>query len=444
MRRGAVLDLLVRPMIIIQVAVFGPISVILLFVAAALRPGTAVAASSVVCAGFGLFVGQGIRVAAGCAFAWTLPAFRRALLLEFVAGGLALSGLATAILLIGGAGTDQAVPVFAAGFASFSVGAVSLLGPQSTQLLVLAFMLVVPRFAFGRTAATAILGAPLATVAIAGAVSALVLWTTFSRGAFRWSALTGPRQDGQSFWQRWGMSARWRNRRNRQMRPESPATAPARYVGYAAAGGVLANYRAVRPVTWLFLPFVFLLCLAVFRADVFDGGRVNPFTGGWFILAFVWWTSASWSRRSACQAMLPWSRRHHAIVAYVRDLGDALLFLLLMLAAASLVLGLEGMRGPVLRGLAVMAIFFPAARWLSGPPVGDRWKASVFTLVLAIVGIATFLVALNLLATHLPALVSSGAWQGIVLGALVLLSQALHWRSLHRYLTTRDLVGDLT
>jgi hypothetical protein len=45
---------------------------------------------------------------------------------------------------------------------------------------------------------------------------------------------------------------------------------------------------------------------------------------------------------------------------------------------------------------------------------------------------------------HLPKLVSSGATQGVVLGSLVLLSQFLHWRSVRRYLTTRDLVGGAT
>jgi hypothetical protein len=45
---------------------------------------------------------------------------------------------------------------------------------------------------------------------------------------------------------------------------------------------------------------------------------------------------------------------------------------------------------------------------------------------------------------HLPTLVSSGATQAVVLGSLVLLSQFFHWRSVRRYLATRDLIGGST
>ena len=441
MRRGALVDLLIRPVTTIQVSVFAPLAVIMLFLAAGLRPGAAVAASSIACSVFGLFVGQAIRVAARCVFAWTLPAFRQALLREFVLGGLAVSGLATAVTLIGGAGTQQALAVFAVGFASFALGAVSLLAAEVTQLLVFAYIVIVSQFASWRPAAPAIQGVPLATVAIASAVSALLLRGAFSRGGFRWSALTGPRQRGHSIWHELSLTA-WRPRRRaRSTSGEVGVASPARYVGDTVAGCVLANYRAVQPVAWLFLPFVFLICLAVFQSDVVDGVHVNPFTASWFVLAFVWWTSASWSRRSACQAMLPWSRRHHVTVAYVRDLGDGLLFLVLMLAAAALVGGLEGIRGPVLCGLAGMATFFPAARWMSGPPIGERWKSSAVGAVLALVGVGVFLVVLGVV-THLLYEVISGTALGVLLGLLVLLSQILHWRGLRRYLTTRDLVGD--
>jgi hypothetical protein len=440
MKRGALVDLLIRPVTIIQVSVFAPLAVLMLFLAAAYQPGATVAASSIACAGFGLFVGQAIRPAARCPFSWTLPGLRRALFREFVVGGLVVSGLGTVITLVGGAGTGQALPVFAVGFASFALGAVSLLAPEGTQLVVFAYIIVGARFASLRTASAGIQAAPLTTVAIAGAISALVLWGTFSRGPWRWSALTGPRQDGQSFWQQWGMRARSPKPRTRSTPAGTPATSLTRYAGNAVAGGVLANYRAVRPFAWLFLLFIFVLGLAVFVGGV----HPNPFTASWAILVFVWWTSASWSSRSACQAMLPWSRRHHAAVAYVRDLGDALLFLFLMLAAAAVVGGLGEMRGPVLRGLAVMAVSFPAARWLSGPPVGERWKNSAALAALAVVGVATFLVALNLVVTHLPDMVNSGAAQGVVLGLMILLSQVVHWRGLRRYLTTRDLAGDTT
>jgi hypothetical protein len=438
MGRRALVDLVLRPVTLIQVAVFAPLAFLMLFLAAPLRPGAAVAASSIACAGFGLFVGQAIRVAARCSLTWTLPGFRRGLVREFVVGGVAVSGLATVITLVGGAGMEQTVPVFAVGFASFSLGAVCLLAPEWTQLLVLAYIILGGQFASRRSASAIIHSAPLVIFAIAGTVSAIVLRGTFSRAALRWSALTGPRQDGQSFWQQWGIRARWSKPGARSIRSGTLAASRARYVGSPVAGGVIANYRAVRPLAWLFLLAVFLLGLAVFV----DGVQVDPFAASWAVLVFVWWTSASWSSRSTCQATLPWSRRQHVAIAFIRDLGDALLFLLLMLAAAALVGGVGEMRGPVLRGLAVMAIFFPATRWLSGPPVGERWKNGAAAALLAAVGIATSLVVLNLVVTHLPDMVGSGAAQGALLGLLVILSQVLHWRGLQRFLTTHDLVGD--
>ncbi len=238
------------------------------------------------------------------------------------------------------------------------------------------------------------------------------------------------------------MLVRWRRPRARSTRAAASAPAPGRYVGNPLVGGVLANYRAIRPLTWLTLPWVMLLSLAVFRTLVFDGVGVNPFTVFWVTLPFIWWTGASRSRRSVCEAMLPRSRRQHAAVAYASDLGDAVLFLGLVLASAAIVGALDGMRGATLRGLAVMAIFFPAGRWLSGPPVGERWKAEVAVGVLGLLGVMAFLVVFRTVVNHLPTLVRSGATQAVVLGSLVLLSQFLHWRSVRQYLMTRDLVGD--
>ena len=442
MRRGALVDLLVRPLTIVQVVVFAPLAVLLLFFAAALRPEVAVAAVSIACAGIGLFVGQAMRVAARCVLAWTLPGFRRALLGEFVVAGLAVSALATAISVLGGGGIEQTFVLFAVGFGSFSAGAVYFLAPDWTQVLTLAYILAVPWFMSGRSAAGAVPGAPLAAAVIAGAVSALVLWGTFSRGAFRWSALAGPGQGARSSWHDWPMLVRWRRPRTRSTRAAARASAPARYVGNPLVGGVLANYRAIRPLTWFTLPAVTLLCLAVLRTGVFDDARANPFTAFWVTLPFLWGTGASRSRHAGCQAILPRSRRQHAAVAYASDLGDALLFLGVVLASAAIVGALDGMGGAVLRGLAVMAIFFPAGRWLSGPPVGERWKAEVVVGVLGLLGVMVFLIVLRVVVTHLPALVGSGAMQAVVLGSLVLLSQFLHWRSVRRYLTTQDLVGD--
>jgi len=61
----------------------------------------------------------------------------------------------------------------------------------------------------------------------------------------------------------------------------------------------------------------------------------------------------------------------------------------------------------------------------------------ILTLAVAMV----FLLALRLVVTGLPLLVSSGAAQGVVLGLLIVGSQVLNWRRLNRYFANRDLVG---
>jgi len=61
----------------------------------------------------------------------------------------------------------------------------------------------------------------------------------------------------------------------------------------------------------------------------------------------------------------------------------------------------------------------------------------ILTLAVAMV----FLLALRLVVTGLPALVSSGVAQAVVLGLLIVGSQALNWRRLNRYFANRDLVG---
>ena len=61
----------------------------------------------------------------------------------------------------------------------------------------------------------------------------------------------------------------------------------------------------------------------------------------------------------------------------------------------------------------------------------------ILTLAVAMV----FLLALRLVVTGLPALVSSGVAQAVVLGLLIVGSQVLNWRRLNRYFANRDLVG---
>ena len=62
-------------------------------------------------------------------------------------------------------------------------------------------------------------------------------------------------------------------------------------------------------------------------------------------------------------------------------------------------------------------------------------------MILTIAVVLVCLLALRLVVSGLPVLVSSGAAQAVVLGLLVAGSQALNWRRLKGYFATRDLVG---
>ncbi len=146
--------------------------------------------------------------------------------------------------------------------------------------------------------------------------------------------------------------------------------------------------------------------------------------------------------RLPSRATLPWSRRHHLAVAFVRNLGDPLVILLVLSPAlAAFALGNPQLLGPVGRGIAVVAIFFPAFQWAAGPPTGGPWADRGVAMILTLLVGMAFLLALRLVVSGLPLLASSGAAQAVVLGLLIVGSQALNWRRLQGYFARRDLVG---
>jgi len=439
MRRGALLNLLVRPLTIVFTAGVLPMAAILLFVAGSRRPASVIGVSAFVCAVLGAFIGEGMMEAARCSFAWTLPRYRRALLGEFVICGVAVSAL---VSLIGAVASITPPPTFlvaAVGFAAFSWGGALYLLPERSLLIPIAALVLL---ASGPSGSAALLRA-LTTVTAALNVAALALWSAFSSRAFRWSALTGPHQDGRFVWHEWPTMPWWPKRRTRFWRsaPQSPARV--RYVGTSILRSAVSGYGATRPTAWF---AILALCVLYFVAagpNVLNSVRRMPFPSLLPILMLGWWMGASSSRGSAWRATLPWSRQHHFAVTYVRDLGSMLAFLLVIapaIAAAGAGGGPEVL-GAVGRAIAVTALFFPAIQWASGPPTGGRWPDPGMSAVLSFVLIVVLCAVFSLVVTGLPKLVSSGVAQAVVLGVLLVGSQALNWRRLKGYFAGRDLVG---
>jgi hypothetical protein len=438
MKRRALLNLLVRPLTAVLAVLLLPL-VTVAILAASSTPQAAVAGVAVViCAAIGIFVGEGIAEAARCPFAWTLPRFRRALLREFVVCGMAASALVALIVAAVSPITATSLLV-AVGFTAFTLGGAVHLVPEGALLFPIA---VVAVFAAGPSAPASWLNAPLETVTAALAVSALALWSAFSTRAFRWSALTGPRQDGRFIWHEWSTMPWWPRPRTRFWRPASRAPSRARYVGTSVLCTVVSSYRATRPGAWLGALALWALCSLYLVPSNLNTVRLRPLSGLWAILATLAWVIAAWSRRSASRAPLPWSRQQHLTVTYLRDLGGLAGFLTMIatgLVAAAPAVSPEVL-GAVGRGIGVMAVFVPAAEWISGPPTGGRRADGGVEAVLGLVLFVAFVVVLNLVIVGLPELVSSGAAQAVVLGLLIVGSQVLNWRRLKGYFANRDLV----
>jgi hypothetical protein len=441
MRCGAFLHLLVRPAGILFAGLFMPVAVIMLFWAGARGPSKFVEVAGLVCFFVGAFGGTTLTDAARCSFAWALPRYRRALLLEFAFCGAVIASF---VALVGAASPAPSAPAFlvaAVAFATYSLGAALLLTPGGLLLLPVAFIAFV---AFRSWIPAPVINAPVTTMTVSAAVSALALWPAFSSRTFRWSALVGPREDGRSMWNGRSAIPWWpRIRRGRAgAGPQSASRAP--YVGTSVLRGVVSSYRPLRASAWFrALAFSVLYVVSVGPNAL---GSLPPkvFWIAWAIIfGFSAMNRASYGHHSsASRAMLPWSRRHHLSVAFARGLGDPLA-LLLVLSPALAIVALENPQalGPVGRGISVVAIFFPAFQWAAGPPTGGRWADRGVAMILTIAVVLVCLLALRLVVSGLPVLVSSGAAQAVVLGLLVAGSQALNWRRLKGYFATRDLVG---
>jgi hypothetical protein len=146
------------------------------------------------------------------------------------------------------------------------------------------------------------------------------------------------------------------------------------------------------------------------------------------------------------RAALPWSRDDHLAVTRIRDLVKMLWF---VLATGPLVVGLGwacgwnawGSAGAAARAIAGIGIVFPLAQWMSGPPIGGGQR-TVADLYIKSLGVTiAFTVVPRVMVRALPVIAEAAAAQGIVLGLLLVASQALHWRFLKHHFATGDLVG---
>jgi hypothetical protein len=442
MRRGALLHLFVRPAGIAFGALFIPAAIILLFAEGVGRPSRFVETAGVVCFCAGVFGGTTLTDAARCSFAWTLPRYRRALLVEFAFCGAVVSALAALMGVVVAAASAPAFLVAAVGFAAYSVGGALFLTPEGSLLVPVAFV----AFVASRSGTpTPVIDAPIATVTVAAAVSALALWPAFSSRTFRWSALMGPREDGRLMWNGWPTMPWWSRLRRRRAGAGPHGAFRARYVGTSVLRGVVSSYRPMRAKAWLpALVLSVAYVVAVGPTSINSVSRTALWSAWAIFIVFSSMNGISYGdQRSVSRATLPWSRRHHLAVAFARALGDPLVILLVLSPAlAAFALGNPELLGTAARGIAVVAIFFPAFQWAAGPPTGGPWPDRGMTLVLTLLVSMFFLVALPLVVSGLPLLVSSGQAQAVVVGSLIAGSQVLNWRRLKGYFAGRDLVGE--
>ena len=453
MRHGALLDLLVSRLTIFY-AVFALFpAVTALFVPDARSAGPVIGLSFLVCAQVGGFVSQRMMTARRCAFGWTLPGFRRELLREFAACGVAVSlagGLIPAAIATGA--TMPSLAVGATGFAAFSLGGVLCLIPEAPPLLMLASWALF--FLVGTSTPAALLDTPVAVLTIALAVSAASLWLGFRSRTFRWSASDALQGNVGVFSTQMQSLRWWPKRRSQGAGAVTEVASRARYVSTSVSRGVISSYQAARR-PWLFVNLVaevvvFALMTAAFvwLNRVTDGPAASE--NVWFGLVMVGSIFSSTGRGLSSRAGLPWSRRHHLAVAYALDLLITLRFLLatcpVAIAVFIVIAHPDGqLIAALARAGAATAVFLPVFQWpgrppTGGPGLGQLQKISwvTFTRPLVIVSVV------GLCVYGLPVMVSSPVAQAIVLATLLVASQALYWLKLRRAFITCDLVGQAT
>jgi hypothetical protein len=94
------------------------------------------------------------------------------------------------------------------------------------------------------------------------------------------------------------------------------------------------------------------------------------------------------------------------------------------------------------RAIAGIGIVFPLAQWSTTPPIGGAPRSTAEMYIKSLGLTAAFTVVPLGIVSSLPTMVEGAAAQSLVLGLLLVASQALHWHALTRHFKRRDLVGE--
>lgn len=432
----ALLTLLLRPrtFVFVTVLVLPPAGLLILMGGAPSNPRAIIGGSALVCFLMGVFMVESVVEAARCAFAWTLPGYRRALARGFALCAVAVSGLAVLIVVLaaGARVFDLAtLTAVVVGFASFVMAAL-VVAPEWSLLHVLITLGGLAWLQYGHGGLGVILAAQGVTATTAVAVSVVVLAYAFSERSFRWATVAGPRRT--FLWDEWRLIPWWPTRRMGLERADQVAARDPADAGRWTARrptGVLP----IRPAAWVYGLVVFALCVVSDRADS---------SGSWSLglpLLFVLVEGAASTRRTRYRLMLPWSRRRQAWHSYTADLTGAALFALMRLGASFVASHFERPVPLSVRVTAYAIVFLPAAQWLVGPPVGAAWKGGLVVPILSPLLYILFLAAARSAESTLTTEVPSALAQASVLAAAVICTQVIHYLSLKWYCTTRDLVS---
>jgi len=453
MRHGALLNLLTRRLTIgFAVLGLGP-AVMVPFLDAAGEPKAVallIGFSVYMCAMLGGFLGGQFVMAIGCSFAWTLPRFRRKVLWEFVACGIAVSAVPGLIVTVTTGATMSSLLASVTGFAAFSVGGALCVIPEAPPLITLGWLGLLW---FPTSIPASVLDAPLIVIPIALAISTVALWFGFGSRTFRWSSQSAGRAPIGFISYQLHTLLRLPKRRPRPAGDYPVGASRAPYVGAAVLRSVIYTYQAIK-LRWLFADLVAAVLLFALMTAGFvwlnlitEGPAASP--NLWFGLVLVGALFSFFGRRSCSRVALPWSRRQHLAVAYTLDLLDTLRFLLATCPIAIAVFILiahadTALVGSLARAGAATAVFLPVFQWPGSPPTGGQGLLGQLQAVnwVTVVRPLVIVSAVFVCVYGLPVIVASFAAQALVLAALLIASQTLYWLKLKRAFTTCDLVGE--
>jgi hypothetical protein len=294
---------------------------------------------------------------------------------------------------------------------------------------------------------------PLLTVAGAVALAILCLGAAFSARSFRWASLSGgppPLFAGwagryHSWLDIWRTLPWWPARRVRLGREADRRSASRAYAD-TVVRRVIGSFGAVTPSKRILLATLGLSMAAYLVVFTRVLPRAGTEDGTWILLPMAGLATGV-RMNDPSRASLPWSRDDHLVVTWIRDITKTLWFLL---ATGPLVVVLGwaggwngwGSAGAAARAIAGIGIVFPLAQWGGGPPIGGARRPTGEMYVLSF-GLTVAFVIVPMAMVRGLAAIAQPAWvQTLMLGGLLVASQALHWYGLRRYYALRDLAGE--